>query len=148
VVNGESKGPLSSLLFWNIAVDQVISVSFKPLPVYSITVTVQGNGTSEPDNTVTVKQGDFQDFVFTPNQDNELADVLVDGVSIGPKPYYLFNDITDNHNLTVQFKEIPKVTVIASKQGNVQLIRSDKENPDTNEEAFAFLRITVMDQDD
>jgi hypothetical protein len=28
-----------------------------------------------------------------------------------------------------------------------QLIRSDKENPCTNEEAFAFLRITAMDQD-
>jgi len=30
---------------------------------------------------------------------------------------------------------------------DVQLIRSDKENPATNEESFAMLRITVMDQD-
>jgi len=30
---------------------------------------------------------------------------------------------------------------------DVQLIRSDKENPKTNEEAFAFLKITVMDPD-
>ncbi|MCP4220968.1 MAG: acyclic terpene utilization AtuA family protein [bacterium] len=30
---------------------------------------------------------------------------------------------------------------------DVQLVRSDKENPGTNEEAFAYLRITVMDSD-
>jgi hypothetical protein len=30
---------------------------------------------------------------------------------------------------------------------DIQLIRSDKKNPDTNEEAFALLRITVMDKD-
>ncbi|HOX00386.1 MAG TPA: exopolyphosphatase, partial [Deltaproteobacteria bacterium] len=29
----------------------------------------------------------------------------------------------------------------------VQLIRSDKEDPATNEEAFAYLRITAMDPD-
>jgi hypothetical protein len=30
---------------------------------------------------------------------------------------------------------------------NVQLIRSDKQNPATNEEAFAYLKVTVMDAD-
>jgi hypothetical protein len=30
---------------------------------------------------------------------------------------------------------------------DVSLIRSDKEDPPTNDEAFAFLRVTVMDQD-
>ena len=30
---------------------------------------------------------------------------------------------------------------------SVQLVRSDKEDPATNEEAFAYLRITVLDQD-
>jgi hypothetical protein len=30
---------------------------------------------------------------------------------------------------------------------DIQLIRSDKENPATNEEAFAYLRITVLDKD-
>lgn len=30
---------------------------------------------------------------------------------------------------------------------HVQLVRSDKEAPDTNDEAFAFLRVTVMDPD-
>jgi hypothetical protein len=30
---------------------------------------------------------------------------------------------------------------------NVQLIRADKENPPTNEEAFAYLKVTVMDAD-
>jgi len=33
------------------------------------------------------------------------------------------------------------------QQANVQLIRSDKEDPATNEEAFAYLRITVIDPD-
>lgn len=33
------------------------------------------------------------------------------------------------------------------QQADVQLIRSDKSNPPTNDEAFAFLRITVMDPD-
>jgi len=30
---------------------------------------------------------------------------------------------------------------------NVQLIRSDKEDPQTNDEAFAYLRVSVMDPD-
>jgi len=33
------------------------------------------------------------------------------------------------------------------QQARVQLIRSDKEDPATNEEAFAYLRITVIDPD-
>jgi hypothetical protein len=33
------------------------------------------------------------------------------------------------------------------QQTKVQLLRSDKENPVTNEEAFAYLRITVIDPD-
>ena len=33
------------------------------------------------------------------------------------------------------------------QQAEIQLIRSDKEDPDTNEEAFAYLRITVLDPD-
>jgi hypothetical protein len=33
------------------------------------------------------------------------------------------------------------------KKVDVQLIRSDRENPNTNDDAFAFLKITVMDQD-
>ena len=32
-------------------------------------------------------------------------------------------------------------------KSSVQLIRSDKENPPTNEEAFAYLRLSVMDPD-
>lgn len=33
------------------------------------------------------------------------------------------------------------------RKAEVQLIRSDKENPSTNEEAFAYLRLSVMDPD-
>jgi hypothetical protein len=33
------------------------------------------------------------------------------------------------------------------EKAKVQLIRSDKENPATNEEAFAYLRLSVMDSD-
>ncbi len=32
-------------------------------------------------------------------------------------------------------------------KAEIQLIRSNKDNPDTNEEAFAYLRITVLDPD-
>jgi len=31
--------------------------------------------------------------------------------------------------------------------GDVQLIRSDKEDPQTNDRAFAYLRVSVMDPD-
>jgi hypothetical protein len=60
--------------------------------------------------------------------------VILTGLDIEEKAQIVENTLFDS------ISERPE-------QVDVQLIRSDKENPDTNEEAFAFLRITVMDQD-
>nr|HPR55905.1 exopolyphosphatase [Deltaproteobacteria bacterium] len=62
--------------------------------------------------------------------------VILTGLDIDKKARILEEALFDSIGGREQFKVC-----------SVQLIRSDKEDPATNEEAFAYLRITVLDPD-
>ena len=62
--------------------------------------------------------------------------VILTGLDIEKKARILEDALFDTLGGREQFQ-----------QARVQLIRSDKEDPATNEEAFAYLRITVIDPD-
>lgn len=59
-------------------------------------------------------------------------ETLLTGLDIEKKAEIFVDQVFHNLGGTGQFKDV-----------DIQLIRSDKENPDTNEEAYAALRITV-----
>lgn len=62
--------------------------------------------------------------------------IILTGLDIEKKAHILEDTLFDALGGKDQFQ-----------QAHVQLIRSDKEDPATNEEAFAYLRITVVDPD-
>ncbi|HQA71819.1 MAG TPA: DUF1446 domain-containing protein [Deltaproteobacteria bacterium] len=62
--------------------------------------------------------------------------VILTGLDIEQKARIVEETLFDSLGGKDQFRQV-----------SVQLIRSDKEDPQTNEEAFAYLRITVIDPD-
>ncbi len=70
---------------------------------YTITATANANGTITPSGAVSVTPGASQAFVIAPNPCYHVADVLVDGVSVGAVTGYTFTAVSANHTITASF---------------------------------------------
>ena len=70
---------------------------------YTVTVESGDKGTVSP-GTTDVYAGDDQTFDFTPDAGYQVADVLVDGSSVGAPDSYTFEDVTETHTLGVAFE--------------------------------------------
>ncbi|MBI5441217.1 MAG: hypothetical protein HY900_08405, partial [Deltaproteobacteria bacterium] len=102
LVNFLSKGALPSYTFTNVQADQTISVSFTQI-TYPITATAGANGTIGPSGTRDYVQGASATYYVTPQPGYKIADVLVDGASVGPVASYPFTDITAAHTISATF---------------------------------------------
>jgi hypothetical protein len=71
--------------------------------VYTITSNAGLNGTISPDGAVSVNPGASQAFTITPSPSFHVADVLVDGSSVGPVTSYTFNAVAANHTIAAGF---------------------------------------------
>lgn len=82
-----------------------VSVLFDQF-MYNITGTVGANGTVNGENTIdaTVPYGSNYSLTITPADNYQVADVVVDGESVGAVNFYEFINITDNHNVDVTFE--------------------------------------------
>ena len=82
---------------------------------HKITVTQSEGGEISPrgvEGEVWVKDGDTPTFTITPDQGYHIADVQVDGVSIGAVETHTFEAVTDDtHSITAVFEENPCVTI-------------------------------------
>lgn len=61
-------------------------------------------GTIQPSGDVVVDKNGSQTFTITPTADCDIADVKVDGVSVGKVSTYTFSDVTTNHTISVTFE--------------------------------------------
>jgi hypothetical protein len=68
-----------------------------------ITATAGEHGSVNPAGEVNVEYGADQAFTITPDENYHVADVLVDGDSVGTVTTYEFIDVTANHTLEVLF---------------------------------------------
>ncbi len=73
------------------------------LNTYTITATSGANGTVTPSGATTVSYGGSQSYSITPATGYHVADVLVDGVSVGAVTSYPFTNVTANHTITASF---------------------------------------------
>ena len=71
--------------------------------IYTITAEAETGGSIHPDGAVSVAAGGDQAFVITPDNDYHIADVLVDGVSVGAVNHYEFTDVQSNHHIKATF---------------------------------------------
>jgi len=80
--------------------DKTISATFT-LNDYAITATVGANGTISP--SVSVTHGSYSVFTITPKTGYHVADILVDGISVGAVTTFTFNNVTANHTIAASF---------------------------------------------
>ncbi len=86
-----------------------VSNSFT-LNTYTITATAGPNGTITPSGAIAVNSGASQAFAIAANSGFHIANVLVDGGSIGPVPSHTFTNVTSNHTISASF--VPDTVVI------------------------------------
>ena len=104
VVDGSSVGAISSYTFTSIAASHTISVSFA-INTYTITESSNGYGVNSPAGVSTVNYGSNITYTMTPNTGYYIADVLVDGVSVGVSGLsYTISSVTANHTIYVDYE--------------------------------------------
>lgn len=71
--------------------------------ILTITASSDANGTILPSGSVSVIYGGSQTFIITPNTGYRIADVLVDGSSVGAVASYTFTNVTVAHTISATF---------------------------------------------
>ena len=89
----------------NVTTNVSVSASFvvNTTTTYTITASAGANGSITPSGAVSVNSGDNQTFTIAANNGYHVADVLVDGVSVGAVTGYSFNNVTANHTISASF---------------------------------------------
>jgi len=102
VVDGSSVGVVGSYQFSSITANHTISVTFEHDPL-TISASAGDHGSINPANSVSVPYQQSRSFTFTPEANYHVQDVVVDGVSVGVLPGYTFENVIENHTISVSF---------------------------------------------
>ena len=116
LVDGSSVGAVTSYNFTNVVANHTISAIFA-INTYTITATAGANGSVTPAGVTTVNYGGSQSYAITPATGYHIADVLVDGSSVGAVTSYDFTNVTANHTISASFA-INTYTITATAGAN------------------------------
>ena len=89
-----------------LAIDNVKLMAVEDGPVaqkYTIAATAGEGGSITPAGEVSVKEGASQTFAIAAQEGYAIADVLVDGQSVGAVDSYTFENVTANHTIAALF---------------------------------------------
>jgi len=123
LVDSTSVGAVTTYTFSNVTSNHTISASFSAvstggggtggggtggggLSTYLISASSVANGSISPSGSVYVYSGSDRTFAIAPNGGYQIADVLVDGSSVGPLTSYTFSNITANHTISASFSAV------------------------------------------
>lgn len=113
LVDGVSVGAVSTYTFSNVTANHTITATFErnslPIHYYTITATAGEGGAIAPDGTVRVAQGADRTFTISAAEGYVIADVLVDGESIGAVDSYTFENVRQNHTIEARFQPVSDV---------------------------------------
>ncbi len=87
-----------------------------PLQTHTITATALEHGAISPNGSVPVFNESDQTFVITADANYHIADVVVDGTSVGPVTEYTFTSVTTAHIIEASFA-IDSYSLILHKTG-------------------------------
>ncbi len=120
-VDDVSQGPLSSYTFANVHANHTIQATLLP---YTITATAGIGGTISPSGAVSVACGSDQTFTLHPFPGTNVADLMVDGVSVGPAPSYTLSSVAADHTIHAIFADAspPDVRLIYPNGGEVLVV--------------------------
>ena len=82
--------------------DCAVTATFE-INTYTITASAGSNGSINPSGAVSVNYDATQSFSITPSANYHVADVQVDGSSVGAVAGYTFNNVMANHTIGVTF---------------------------------------------
>ena len=71
---------------------------------FTISATAGAGGSISPSGSVFVAEGSDKVFTITPNSGYHIADVQVDGISVGAVSTYTFTDVAANHTISATFQ--------------------------------------------
>lgn len=71
---------------------------------FTISATAGAGGSISPSGSVFVAEGSDKVFTITPNSGYHIADVQVDGISVGAVSTYTFTDVVANHTISATFQ--------------------------------------------
>lgn len=111
--------PGTSYTFRHVTADHTIFATFAA-QTYIINASAGPNGSISPLGTVTVDFGNSQTFTITPATGYKVADVLVDGISLGPITSYTFSDSYRDHTISATFAaDFYTITATAGANGSI-----------------------------
>jgi hypothetical protein len=90
--------------FSNVAGDHAITAQFTPLASYTISASAGAGGSISDVGDTMVYQGEDHTYTITPADGYEIADVTVDGTSVGAVSSYTFENIGAGHTISASFK--------------------------------------------
>jgi hypothetical protein len=116
--SGDMTGSVNPITF-TMEGDMVVTATFT-IDTFTITPTSGANGSITPNTPQTVNYGGSQMFAIAANMGYHIADVGVDGASIGVVSAYTFTNVMANHTITATFAPDPvNLTVNVVGNGSV-----------------------------
>src|SRR4029453_16313047 len=97
LVDGASVGAVGSYTFTGVTANHTIAASFA-IDTYTIAASAGAHGSISPSGAVSVAHGSDQIFTITPATGHHVADVLVDGASVGAVASYTFTGGAGNQS--------------------------------------------------
>jgi hypothetical protein len=102
LVNDVSVGAVYSYTFEDVTVPHTISAVFAR-NTYTIATVAGGGGAISPNTPTDVAYGDDKTFTITPSAHFHVADVLVNGESVGALTSWQFTNVTSDETITATF---------------------------------------------
>lgn len=107
LVDGVSVSISSPYTFSNVVANHTLAVTFVANEL-SITASAGDNGTISNEGITFVAGGADKTYIVLPDPLYAIADVLVDGVSVGKRQSYTFTNVTVGHTIEASFTSEPR----------------------------------------
>jgi predicted ester cyclase len=154
LVDGVSVGAQLLYTFKNVQANHTISATFAANTGNTITASAGPNGSISPSGAVTVLNWASQTFTITPDAGYRVADVLVDGTSVGARTSFTFYLVRSDHTISASFTpDVYTITATAgpngriSPSGAVTVNRGDSATFTITPDAGHVVRRVVVDGD-
>ena len=121
-VDGVSVGAVTSYTFTNVAADHTLEASFA-IDTHTLTATAGAHGAIDPVGATVKDHGTDQAYAITPDAHYHVADVLVDGVSVGAMTSYNFSGVAASHTIAASFAiDTYTITATAGAHGTASIL--------------------------
>jgi hypothetical protein len=118
-VDGQSVGAVTTYTLYNITADHTITADFA-INTHAITASARQHGAISPTGIISVNHGSSLTFTISPDTGYFIADVTIDGVSVGAVNSYRFENIVRDQTITADFApNIYSITATATGEGSI-----------------------------